>query len=73
MRIFASIFGKIISGLRSFFDVNGAASNMFWGYGGRRVLDPEAESDAGDRLFGSRTEEWMRRGKRRYAITQEPE
>lgn len=72
MHTLSRIFGTIMSALRSFFDVNGAASTWFWGYGGRRALDPKAQPGVGDRQFGNLTEEWMQRGKKRNA-TQEPE
>lgn len=52
--------------MRSFFDVEGAASSRFYGYGGRRAVNPDAPPDVSD-AFGNHTEEWMRPRLRRYA------
>ncbi len=70
-RIMGKIAGKVASGLRVFFDVEGAASRRFYGYGGRQALNPDAPPDVGNAL-GNHTEEWMRPRLRRYATDDTP-
>ena len=72
MNRFSRIAHAIASALRSFFDIEGAASTRFWGYGGRTAINRDSVPDVGDRLFGNRTEDWMLHGKNRFSTSDTP-